>query len=780
MNNNIQKWVIILVPLVLICAVLFNKVLFEDYQFQGGDSLSPKAVRIGIENSTDKFGEYPLWMPWLFSGMPSVHSFQNISEYYLPHLLIKGLMVLGLPQFWEFIFHFMFAALGMIVLLRYLKVGNSIAFFGGVTYMMMPYLVTMIVHGHGSQMMTTAYIPWVMWGITRLKDFPSWSNLGILALLMGLQLQRAHVQIAYYTWMLVGLYLVMEVIFNYVDKKDKFPRVIMWSIPAFVLAIAMSIWIYLPATSYTPFSIRGTGSGGGAGLEYATKWSFSMGEMLTFLNPSYYGFGGATYWGNMPFTDYPNYMGIIVLLFAIYGIFTYKDRFRIFLITASIFTLLLSFGHHFKPFYQFFYSFFPYFNKFRVPVMILVLLQFNVVVLASLGLNDLLKKIKNTDNELKLFFILGGLLFSLLVLLNISFDSFAEFGKRSHPVLNTMRSNLISADTVRVGFLLLLGMVSLYAISRKWLSEFTGIGIITLIAIFDVGIVDKMIIEPTPESYRTSTLKKEEFINAYLKEDSIIRFLQSDTSKFRILPLGTLEHENRWSAFQIESVSGYHPAKMGNYNLFYNNIGRNKYNIHLMLNYPGILQMLNVKYLISQEKLEHPLFRLVHEGSLYIPDQYINTYVYQFNSFEDRFFFTKKISMLNEEEIFTQMKTPGFSPQHNSFVTGMVAPFSYDASATVELIAWSPNRIRMKTVAHSPQFLVMSEIYYPNGWEIEGHSKIEIMQVNNVLRGVLVPKGEFEFEMLFAPTDLKYGTLLTWASLLFIFGLIAMPIIKKK
>jgi hypothetical protein len=571
--------------------------------------------------------------------------------------------------------------------------------------------------------------------------------------------------------MLVGLYLVMEIIFYYMDKKGEFPRVIGWSIPAFLLAITMSLWIYLPATSYTPFSIRGAGGGGGTGLEYATQWSFSLGEMLTFVNPSYYGFGGATYWGSMPFTDYPNYMGILVLLFSIYGMFVYKDRFRIFLITALIFTLLLSFGHHFKPFYQFFYSFFPYFNKFRVPVMILVLLQFNVVVLAALGLNDLMKKFENRDYNLKRFFILGGLLFSLLVLLNISFESIAEFGKRSHPVLNTMRADLMSADTFRVGILLLLGIGSLYAISRKWFSEFFGVGIITLIAIIDVGIVDKMIIEPAPESYRTTTLKKQEFMHAYLKEDSIIRFLQSDSSKFRILPLGALERENRWSAFQIESVSGYHPAKMANYNELMTKTG---------WNYPGVLQMLNVKYLISLEKLEHPLFRVVHEGSLYVPDKYVNAYVYQFNGFEDRYFFAKNVSTLQEDEIFTQMKAAGFSPKEKSFITETLPEFNYDISANVELVTWSPNKIKIKTVTSSPQFLVISEIYYPKGWEIDGHPEMEIIEVNNALRGIMIPMGEFEFEMIFAPTDLKYGTILTWISLLLILGLILMPLNKKK
>ena len=117
-----------------------------------------------------------------------------------------------------------------------------------------------------------------------------------------------------------------------------------------------------------------------------------------------------------------------------------------------------------------------------------------------------------------------------------------------------------------------------------------------------------------------------------MKEDSVIRFLKSDTTKFRILPLGILERENRWAAFQIESVNGYHPAKLSNYNLMMAETG---------WNYPGILQMLNVKYLISQEPLEHPLFSLVHEGSLYVPDQYANAFVYQFNDFENRFFFVK-------------------------------------------------------------------------------------------------------------------------------------------
>ena len=88
------------------------------------------------------------------------------------------------------------------------------------------------------------------------------------------------------------------------------------------------MWIYYPVINYTPYSIRGSGEGGGVNFIYATNWSFSFGELATFFIPSFFGFGGVTYWGNMPFTDYPNYMGIIVLIFAIIGIINYENKIK--------------------------------------------------------------------------------------------------------------------------------------------------------------------------------------------------------------------------------------------------------------------------------------------------------------------------------------------------------------------------------------------------------------------------------------------------------------------
>ena len=91
--------------------------------------------------------------------------------------------------------------------------GNFIgSILGATSFMVVPYMVTMIVHGHGSQVMTAAYIPWIMWALIRLDEKSSLRNIGILSLLIGLQLQRAHVQIAYYTWLAAGLLVIMLIL----------------------------------------------------------------------------------------------------------------------------------------------------------------------------------------------------------------------------------------------------------------------------------------------------------------------------------------------------------------------------------------------------------------------------------------------------------------------------------------------------------------------------------------------------------------------------------------
>ena len=179
--------------LVVVVAFLFNPVIFGGKTFGSPDSLSPKAVGMALNEVAEEIGEFPQWQPWVFSGMPSAEAFTHISKLYFPEHLFK---LFFLPGMMIQMLHLIFAGIGCILLLRHLKCSPFAAALGAVGFMVTPYMTTMVVHGHGSQMMTAAYIPWIFWLTVRLWEKPNFWDTGWLAILIGFQLQRAHAQIA--------------------------------------------------------------------------------------------------------------------------------------------------------------------------------------------------------------------------------------------------------------------------------------------------------------------------------------------------------------------------------------------------------------------------------------------------------------------------------------------------------------------------------------------------------------------------------------------------------
>ena len=78
------------------------------------------------------------------------------------------------------------------------------------------------------------------------------------------------------------------------------------------------------------------------------------------------------------------------------------------------------------------------------------------------------------------------------------------------------------------------------------------------------------------------------------------------------------------------------------------------------------------------------------------------------------------------------------------------------------------------------QFLVLSEIYYPEGWKITSHPDWEIHPVNTILRGIHIPAGEHYIVMEFIPDDVRYGTFLTWGSTVLLLLFIVVWINHKR
>ena len=770
--SKIRFYLLTAITIIIIMAILFNKPLMGEYDFSGIDSLSPKAINQGIISSQIENEKYPLWMPWVFSGVPSIHSFQNISNFYYPNVLNNFLQLIGFPKFWNYMIHFVISGLGILFICLKLKLSRYSSLFGVIAYILMPYSITMVVHGHGSQMMTLSWLPWFIWGILNLYDNVNFKSLGILSLIVGLQLQRAHVQIAYYSWMAACL-LILILLFNNFKQLNKEYKWIFYVIVGLLLGLCMAMWIYLPALNYTPYSIRGAGLGGGTGFDYATAWSFSFSEMATFLIPSFHGFGGATYWGKMPFTDYPNYMGILVVIFSIIGMLFSKNKIKWFFIIMIVFSLLLSFGKNFFL-YEIFYDFFPFFNKFRVPAMFLVLTQFSVVIMSAFGVEIVINSIdeKKLLNKTFLIKLLLIPIIVILVIIFMAFFVFPDFGEFPRypqirmPIefIDNIRTDIFTFDFYKSILIILLTLLTFYLNHINLLKKNIIFLIIILLSILDFYMVNKSIIDPEKNSLRQSTLVKNSFYNSYLESDDIINFLKKDTTKYRILPLGVLSNENRWSAFQIESITGYHPAKFYHYNKVKNEVGWSSL---------GLLQMLNVKYVITLNDFSHPDFKLVFSGKLLYSGKNILANVYEFKKRLPRAFYAEKIKTIKNEELqINFLRDKEFNPAILSFIDKEFKDFSYDPNSSIQIQYWSPDKIILETVTSSRQLLVLSEIYYPQGWKITSKPEINIERINYLLRGFFIPEGTNEIVIEFIPDDIYYGRMITISSTIIVILLI--------
>jgi hypothetical protein len=766
--------------------ILYYKPLSGSYTFSGPDTLAPSALNAGLRQAHQETGEWPLWNPWIFSGMPTVHAFTGVSRLYLPNLLGRTLSTIGLPGFWMFLLHLMFAGLGCYFLLR--RIGGSFyaGLLGGTGFMLMPYINTMVVHGHGSQMMTLVYLPWIIWALLRLYDRPTFGSSALLALVAGLQLQRGHAQIAYYSLMLLGLCFIVMVIRSWRDPerstRQRIQLILLFT-GAMAVAFGLALALFMPVMNYAPYSIRGASGGGGTGFEYATQWSFSLGETLTFLLPSFYGFGGVTYWGNMPFTDYPNYMGILILALAVWAVAKRGGWFVWTLAGAGILAWMLSLGNHFFL-YKVFYAVMPYFNKFRVPSMLLVLTQFSTVILAGIGLDALVAWIGDRKPEQARRILIGSaigvIVLTVIFLLSASLlEGTFPAPRGIHPQLadrvNDLRMSMIQHDALVMLAIGGLAVAALFLWRRQILPYKWLLGGLVLLSMVDLGRIDKQIIEPSHDSFRISTLQPKTYLQRYVQRDQVMDFLAVDTSTFRIFPLGDLMNENRWAAAGIQSVMGYHPAKLANYDRFIQGTGFGSL---------GIMRMLNVKYLVSQRRFSDSRFNEVFTGNLYFRGKYQPTVVYELNEPLDRAWFPARVEFQEApEDILKKIREADYNPEERVFLQPPpVASGNWPKAGAGRIIQmeWGTDDLRLIVEADSLSLLVVSEVYYPKGWVATIDAEpARIHEVNGLLRGVMVPAGEHEVVMTFKPKDWRLGRFISRFSLFVILLGLAPGAISK-
>ncbi|MCE3227951.1 MAG: Bacterial rane protein YfhO [Bacteroidetes bacterium] len=154
----------------------------------------------------------------------------------------------------------------------------------------------------------------------------------------------------------------------------------------------------------------------GLDKDYATRWSYGIDETFTILIPDFK--GGATgaigtvdenalkkvnpdyrrqvansnaYFGDQDFTSGPVYIGAIVCLLALLGMFIIKNRIKWPIFFGTLLTIALAWGRNFMPLTDFFLDYVPGYNKFRAVSMLMVIAELTIPLLAIMAVNELLK-----------------------------------------------------------------------------------------------------------------------------------------------------------------------------------------------------------------------------------------------------------------------------------------------------------------------------------------------------------------------------------------------------
>jgi Bacterial membrane protein YfhO len=754
--------------LIIILSAMFFKIAFKNYVPQASDTLQWRSSAEQLIQYNETHKDQALWNPAIFSGMPS-YLISFASKYpFINQLQILTNKVMN----WRVLL-LITMGLGVYLFMIYLKFDPIIAFTCAIAFSLSVHFIGLIEIGHNSKFKAVVYIPWIFFLVHYLRERRSVLALGLATLMIIGQLRENHPQISYYTFLMLGIYWIFQLVWAIKEKETKpFIHFTLLLLAASIIAIMAVAQPYSSTIEYGNYTIRG----GAEGLEtgYATSWSFHPLEILTFINPSIYGGVSPYYWGWMPFTQTSMYMGIIIFFLALVAVFTNRSKLVKILATVSVVTLFISFGRHLPFLSNLLLNYLPGFNKFRVPAMILVILQFAVVVLAGYGLKTIIDKRKESHTvffknlQKVLYGVVALFIVFLLIISSMQDSGFskdgegAKYSAQQIKQLKTVRYEKALNDGIATGLFLIGAIILSLLYGNKKMGKYPYLILIMILVIVDLIIIDSRFLQKTvPQKYVDKTYTKTE----------ADKFLEKDNEEFRIYPLAGGFGRNQWGYYN-QSIGGYHGAKLKRYQEILDNCLNYEFQNRVPINW-NIVNMLNVKYVIFPENLpfenlEYAFFDRKQKQTIFKNKYYL-----------PRAWFVNGVEVIEQKEnIWKRLNQQEFNPAEMAIVESEIPPISIPKETEVNLEKFDLHNLKFNVKTDSTAFLTISEIYYPAGWKafIDGN-ETEIYPTNYILRGIIVPAGEHVVELKFAPETYALSLKLSLAGLsitiiLLIIGLI--------
>ncbi|MFH1052102.1 MAG: YfhO family protein [bacterium] len=785
--------------LFLLVYIFFSSAIFGN-GFYVSDNLASKSFETYV-NQANKDGNFPQWIPYIFSGMPSFAAMLTTGARAWAFIQSIFFNIIG---FFGILFssdvarlamYYVIYGTGIYILMRTKDHERFVAFFTSAAAVFSTSVIVWIMIGHNTKPVVFAMFPFVILLLEQLRLKFSILHTVLLVIVVHIMMEAGHVQMIFYGIVTFALYLLFEFISRLISKRKPIKVLRAAGLLALAggIAFIMSSDRYLSTMEYTPHSTRGSGpiekadnskvgASGGNDYEYATMWSYSPQEMMLFLVPNYFGFGKLkysgpatrgdevklpAYWGQKPFDDAAAYMGIGIMALAVLGFIMYRSNvFVQFLFVASLFSLLLSFGKNLPFLFDLFYYYVPSFNKFRAPSMALIIMQFTVPILAGYGLTGILNWRKNPDESSKkmmkgliigsLSFLGLGFLFALLfktsyidAVTGSENSSFQSYLKQIPDYAEFIYNQMIT-DWLLNGVLLVLSVFMIFYFVKGKLSKNLFFVALAILLIVDLWRVDFRPMEVSEKPIEQG---------AFVKTD-IVQFLEQDKSVFRIADMAQRDTPNGLAYFKIQNINGYHSAKLRVYQDIMDvaNMPQAQGSTSMVLN-PFLWNLMNVRYIIAQGKL--------WEGATPIyQSQQTGESVYYNPGMLPRVFFVNSVQVEKAIKILHHLRDGDFDPIKIAYIEKSIN-IKLDTlldGNVAEITGYKNENIKIKATATGNNLLFISEIYYP-AWKafIDG-KETKIYKTNYAFRSVVIPKGMHTLELKYKSEGFETGKNLSFAS----------------
>ena len=744
----------------------------------------------------ERTGKVSRWSNATFSGMPTYQTAPSYQSVSVLNQAVKAYH-LWLPENVWYVFAYL---LGFYILLRAFDFRQSLAALGSIVWAFSSYFFIIIAAGHIWKVMALAYLPPMIAGIVLAYRGKYLWGFIVTAIFAAFEVDANHVQMTYY-YLFIILFMIIAYLVDAIRKKRmaQFVKATAVCAAGALIGILMNISNLYHTWQYAQESMRGKSelvkkdaanqTSSGLDRDYITQWSYGVDETWTLLVPN--AKGGASvplaanteamkkadpnfmqiyqqlgqYWGDQPGTSGPVYVGAFVLMLFILGLFIVKGPIKWALLAATILSILLSWGHNFMPFTNFFLDYIPMYSKFRTVASILVIAEFTIPLLAMMALKKIVDEPDLLTKKAKFVYISFGLtggialLFALMPTLFFSdfissqeleaFKSIpAEYLSPLESNLRSIRESIFTADCWRSFWIIVIGTLLLFLYKFKKLKAEYMVGAIAILCLIDMWQVNKRYLND--EMFVEKSVREQ----AQPMTQTDRQILQDKSLDYRVLNLASNTFNENETSYYHKSIGGYHAAKLRRYQELIDayispemqkmmpaiaKAGGDMTKVNGDSLFP-VLNMLNAKYFIVPLQANQTV-------------AIENPYVYGNAWFVDKVMYVKNAN----EELDTLGK---LNLRHEAvadarFQSQLGESKNQDSTSIVKLTAYEPNQLTYDVRSATGGIVVFSEIFYPEWTATVDGKPVEIGRVDYVLRALNVDKGHHKVVLTFDPKSVK-------------------------